>query len=148
VCSGRKRGQQIQGIGRSKGGFSSKIHLSCDSLGNPIEFIITGGEVSDCPLLPRLLQGRKPDVTIADKGYDSDDNLAAIEQAGAQSCVPPKSNRTHPQHCDYVLYKERRHVECLIGKLKWFRRIFSRFDKYARHFLSFIHFAATLQWLK
>lgn len=85
---------------------------------------------------------------MADKGYDSDDNLETIHKAGAEPCVPPKSNRTNPQECDYVLYKERRHVECLIGKLKWFRRIFSRYDKYARHFLSFIQFAATIQWLK
>ncbi len=39
-------------------------------------------------------------------------------------------------------------VECFIGKLKHFRRIFSRFDKYARRFLAFIHFACTFIWLK
>jgi transposase len=148
MCSRRKRGQQIQGLGRSKGGFSTKIHLNCDAFGNPTEFIITGGEVSDSPLLPRLIDGRNAAVVMADKGYDSDANLEAITAQNAEPCVPPKSNRTSPQHCDYTLYKERRHVECLIGKLKYFRRIFSRFDKYASHFLSFIQFAATLQWLK
>ena len=71
-----------------------------------------------------------------------------IRAGGAEPVVPPKSNRTTPQECDYALYKERRHVKCAIGKLKWFRRIFSRFDKYAAHFLDFIRFAATLQWLK
>ena len=119
-----------------------------ESLGNPLEFIVTGGEVSDCPLLPRVLEGRAAEYVLADKGYDSDDNLAHIKASGATPVIPPKSNRVDPQECDYALYKERRHVECTIGKLKWFRRIFSRFDKYAAHFLSFIHFAATLQWLK
>jgi transposase len=122
--------------------------VSVESLGNPLEFIVTGGEVSDCPVLPRLLESREAEHVLADKGYDSDDNLAHIKTSGAKSVIPPKSNRTQPQACDYTLYKERRHVECTIGKLKWFRRIFSRFDKYAAHFLSFIQFAATLQWLK
>jgi transposase len=122
--------------------------VSVESLGNPLEFIITGGEVSDCPLLPRLIEGREAEHVLADKGYDSDDNLAQIKANGATAVVPPKSNRTHPQSCDYALYKERRHVESTIGKLKWFRRIFARFDKYAANFLSFIQFAATLQWLK
>jgi transposase len=39
-------------------------------------------------------------------------------------------------------------VECFIGKLKYFRRVFSRFDKYASRFLAFIYFASTMIWLK
>jgi transposase len=113
-----------------------------------LEFILSGGEASDCPLGPRLMEGRKPSAVLADRGYDSDANLQAARNEGAEPCIPPKKNRKTPQDCDYTLYKERRHVECYIGKLKYYRRIFSRFDKYAARFLDFIHFAATLQWLK
>jgi len=109
---------------------------------------LTPGEASDCPLGPRLIEGRKPEAVLADRGYDSDANLEAARSEGAEPCIPPKKNRKAPQDCDYALYKERRHVECCIGKLKYYRRIFSRFDKYAARFLDYSHFAATLQWLK
>ena len=85
---------------------------------------------------------------LADRGYDADTSLEVAKQAGAIPVIPPKENRTNPQDCDYALYKERNQVERYIGRLKNFRRIFSRFDKYASRFLEFIHFAATLQWLK
>lgn len=135
-------------MGRSKGGYSCKIHVSCESLGNASEFVLSPGQASDCPRLPRFLTLEKPDYVLADKGYDSQENLEAVRAVGAEPVIPPKSNRLNPQDCDYEIYKERRHVECLIGKLKHFRRIFSRFDKYAAHFLDFIHYAATFQWLK
>ncbi len=40
----QKGGQAAQGLGRSRGGFSSKIHLSVDGLGNPLQFQLTGGQ--------------------------------------------------------------------------------------------------------
>jgi transposase len=122
--------------------------LSCDGLGNGTEFILSPGQASDSPRLPRFLTLLNPEFVLGDKGFDSDENLEAVRATGAVPVIPPKSNRMNPQECDYEIYKERRHIECLIGKLKYFRRIFSRFDKYASHFLSFIHFATTLQWLK
>ena len=39
-------------------------------------------------------------------------------------------------------------ADAVIDKLKQFRRVFSRFDKYAHNFMNFIHFAATLIWLR
>ena len=119
-----------------------------DGLGNPLEFIITPGAASDNPLGRRLIEGRKSEYVLADKGYDSNANLEIARKQGTKPVIPPKKNRKNPQECDYELYKCRSQVECYIGKLKYFRRIFSRFDKYASIFLAFIHFAATLQWLK
>lgn len=68
----RKRGAKIQALGRSKGGYSTKIHLSVDALGNPLEFILSPGAASDCPLGVRLIEGRNPDYVLADRGYDSE----------------------------------------------------------------------------
>ena len=45
----------MQALGRSRGGYSCKIHISVDALGNPLEFILSPGEASDCPLGPRLV---------------------------------------------------------------------------------------------
>ncbi|MBF6595744.1 MAG: transposase [Thermaceae bacterium] len=61
---------------------------------------------------------------------------------------PPKSNRIQPRDYAAEAYQERHLVECFIGKLKHFRRVFSRFDKLARNFLAFVHFVSALIWLR
>ena len=75
VRSGRvKKGgpQHEQCLGRSRGGFSSKIHLLVDALGFPLTFILTGGERHDMSQAESLLAPFHYDAVIADKGYDSD----------------------------------------------------------------------------
>jgi len=85
---------------------------------------------------------------VADRGDDADRTLASIEGTmGAAATIPPKTSRTVQRVCDYAAYKERHLVECLIGKLKHFRRVFSRYDKYAHRYLAFVHLASTLIWL-
>ncbi len=120
-----------------------------DALGNPLKFLLTSGAAGDDPQAIPLLQGRQTQEVVADRGYDADGTLAYIEQQlHATATIPPKQSRVVPRDCDYVAYKERHLIECFIGKLKYFRRVFSRFDKYARRFLAFIHFASTCIWLK
>jgi glutamate 5-kinase len=50
---------QEQGLGRSKGGFSSKLHAACDALGNPVRFFVTAGQRSDYVKALDLLEGRE-----------------------------------------------------------------------------------------
>ncbi len=86
---------------------------------------------------------------VADRGYDADKTLAYIEQElGAAATIPPRKNRVAPRDCDYAAYKEPHLVECFIGKLKYFRRVFARYDKYAKRFLAFVHFASMVIWLR
>ena len=86
---------------------------------------------------------------VADRGYDADKTLAYIEQElGAVATIPPRRSRTVQRPCDYAAYKERHLVECFIGKLKHFRRVSSRYDKYATRFLAFVHFASMVIWLR
>jgi transposase len=117
-------------------------------LGNPIDFILTGGQVADCTQAIPLLGDRKYGALLADKGYDSN---AIVEHAisdGAIAVIPPKKNRKIRRKYDKHLYKERHKVECLFGFLKHYRRLFSRFEKLASRFKAFLHFVAAIQWLK
>ncbi len=66
----------------------------------------------------------------------------------ATATIPPKRRRVGPRDCAYAANKERRLVECFIGRLKYLRRAFSRFDKYASRFRAFTHVASTCIWLK
>jgi transposase len=145
----RQKGIAAQGLGRSRGGFSTKLHVLVDALGNPLRFILTSGAAGDNPQAIPLLAGVQTREVVADRGYDADRTLAYIEQdLGATATIPPRKNRTAPHACDYAAYRERHLVECLIGKLKHFRRVFSRFDKYATRYLAFVYFASTAIWLR
>ena len=134
---------------RSRGGFSTKIHVLVDALGNPLKFRLTSGAAGDNPQALPLLSGIQSGEVLADRGYDADATIAHIEQQlGAVATIPPKRNRVDPRDCDYAAYKERHLIECFIGKRKYFRRVFARYDKYDTRFLAFIHFASMCIWLK
>ena len=147
-ASAKQGGQQEQALGRSRGGFSTKIHIVVDGLGNPLDFVLTAGQAHDVKQGPALLKGRHGDYVIADKAYDADAFIQSIEAMGAIPVIPARKNRTEPRHMDAHLYKERHLVECFINKIKWYRRIFSRFDKLASRFLGFLSFVAALIWLR
>ena len=86
----RKRGQQNQALGRSRGGFSTKIHSSVDALGNPTRFILTGGEQSDYKQALNLLKDQSADFVLADKGYDADYIIGKVLSQGAEAVIPLK----------------------------------------------------------
>jgi transposase len=137
-----------QALGRSKGGFSSKIHILVDALGHPLRFVATAGQVAEVTQAPALLTGQSATYAIMDKAYDADAVLELLARQAIIPVIPPKANRKIQREYDRHLYKERHLVECCIGKLKQFRRVFSRFDKTVRRFLNFIQFAAVLIWLR
>jgi len=120
-----------------------------DALGHPLKFILTSGAAGDNPQALPLLAGQQAQEVLADRSYDADATIAYIEQERhATATIPPMPRRVRPRACDYAAYKARHLIEGFIGKRKYFRRVFSRFDKYASRFLAFIHFASTTIWLK
>jgi transposase len=130
------------------GGFSTKIHIVVDALGNPVEFILTGGQEADVKQAEPLMRGHKADAVIADKAYDSDAIIDAAKRQGAEVVIPSKKNRKVPREYDTHLYKERNKVEWLINLLKQYRRVATRYEKTARNFLGFVHVAATMILLR
>ena len=145
---GRKRGQHLQALGRSRGGLSTKIHAACDSHGNPLRFILTAGFCADYDSALALLEGLSAEVVIADKGYDANYIVEAIGRKGAEVVIPPRRHRLTPRDYDHHLYKERNLIERMFNQLKNFRRISTRYDKTALSFLSFLHLAGIYLWLK
>ena len=141
-------GQACQALGRSRGGFSTKIHVSVDGLGNPLRFILTGGQRHDITQAEELIAGYAGEQVLADKGYDSQEFREHILALGMTPVIPPRSNRKEPAGYDRHLYRERHLVECFINKIKHYRRIFSRFEKLDTRYLGFLHFTAALIWLR
>jgi transposase len=146
ACAAGTAGSNVESeaLGRSKGGFTTKIHAITNALGNPLDFILTGGRASDVGQANALLQltPAGAETLLGDKGYGSDAFVQAIQERGMQAVIPPRSNRIAPRDCDWFVYKERHLIECFFGKIKHYQRIFSRFEKLARNYRGLIRFVS------
>jgi transposase len=137
-----------QGIGRSRGGRTTKLHALVDGLGRPLAFTLTGGNAHDAPVLPTLLtHPTAPLALCADKAYDSQNVRQAIKDDGAIPVIPYKSNAKHSKPYNKRLYRERNLIERFFCRCKDIRRISQRFDKLARNFLAAVHLFAIRTWL-
>ena len=141
-------GQGEQELGRSRGGFGTKIHGSFDGLGQPVELTLTPGQASDIGQAEGLLGGHEPEVVIADRGYDSDAFVGAIEARGAEAVIPPRSNRKVPRGYDRHTYRERNLCERFWSRAKQYRRVATRSEKKAANFLAFVWMASIMVMLK
>ena len=138
-----------QALGRSRGGFTTKLHLSCDAHGRICALALTGGQAGDCPQAPGLLRShlRAGQAVLADRAYDADYVRVQIRQAGAGAVIPSKKNRTVPIEHDAEVYKERNQIERAINGLKRFRAVATRFDKRAANYFATCCLIAALTWL-
>lgn len=147
-CAAGYGKQDLQGLGRSKGGFTCKIHAKVDALGNPLQIIITPGQRNDITQADALLANVVNAHVIADKGYDSKKLRLQLIAQSCEPVIPSKSNSKDPYEYDKHIYKERHLIECFFSKIKFFRRVFSRFDKSARNFAAFLGFVGACIWLR
>lgn len=147
-------------LGRSRGGFGTKIHILCDAQGRPLHFELSAGQVHDASMLDTVLEGAdkalvdEDDVPMVwplklagDKGYRAAWIDAYLLDLGVEPVIPSKTNEDRAARAvafDKAAYKRRSIVERLIGWLKESRRIVTRFEKTAINFagmvkLAFIH---------
>lgn len=147
---GGKGGAFAQAFGRSRGGFTCKVHARCDNQDLPLGFYLTGGEASDYGGVDSLMAMPvpKPAALLADKGYDGDRFRENLLLHNILPVIPPRSNRKAPEHPDYRRYRDRNRVERMFGFLKHQRRIATRFEKTTLSYLSFLNITTARLWLK
>jgi transposase len=150
VCRGRKRGTQNQGLGRSRGGFTTKIHLRTNAQGLPIAAELTSGEVSDYAGFDIVMAASGPDpkVLIADRGYDSDKIRENMAAKGTATVIPMRKSRKVKLDVDGHIYALRNRIERCFNKLKNTRRLATRYDKTGDSYLGFVQIAAIRLWTK
>ena len=119
-----------------------------DALGNPVDFLITGGHVADVTQAEALLADKEAKYLIGDKGYDSDVLIQRAQARGMESVIPPRSNRKVLREYDKHLYKDRNLIERFFNKIKHFRRIATRYEKTSLSYLSMVYLASSLILLK
>ena len=151
-------------LGRSRGGFSTKLHLLCDGHGHPLHFHLTPGQAHESTALVPLLEGADAAVTdgdgepvawpvalAGDKGYRADWIDEYLLGLGIEPVIPSKENEdrsARPVGFDKEAYRRRSVVECLIGWLKECRRVFSRFEKTAKNYGGMIKVAMIQRYLR
>jgi transposase len=126
---------------------STKIHAAVDALGNPLRLIVTSGQASEFGQALHLIEGWAADYVLADKGYDSDHVVAAVENSGAVAVIPSRRHRTICREHDREIYKERNLVERFFQKLKQFRRIATRYEKLKRNYQAMLELVCAIIWL-
>ena len=151
-------------LGRSRGGFSTKIHLICDAAGCPIHFEISPGQAHENTTLVDLLNGIEDELTTGDgelvawpfavagdKGYRADWIDEMFLEMGMTPVIPSKENEdrdARPVEFDKDHYRGRNIVERLIGWLKECRSVFARYEKTAINFCGMIKMACIQRYLR
>ena len=119
-----------------------------DALGLPISFYLSVGQRHESTLAKYLLIKRFSEHIIMDTAYDSNPLRNFMESRGRKCIIPCRCTRTCQEEYDKYLYKERHLVECLICRLKAYRRIATRYDKLAVTYQGMIVLSFILIWLR
>jgi transposase len=127
---------------------TTKIHLLADALGRPLRFGLTGGQVHESLTAEAMLEGMEGEAVIADKAYDSNAIRDTVKAAGMKAVIPSNASRSKVIRHDKALYRERNHIERCFNKLKHFRRLATRYDRRAVHFLAFLCLAGSMLWMR
>ena len=152
-------GENGEALGRSQGGFSTKLHLRAEGGGKPMAAVLTAGERHEQIALEALLdngavrrrgRGRprlRPRRLAGDKGYSSPTARRRLRKRHIRPVIPSKSNQRRQPRFDRQAYRQRNRIERLINRLKQFRRIATRYEKRGVNYLAMVTLGMILLWL-
>jgi transposase len=150
---------EAEALGRSQGGFSTKIHLRVEGNGKPMTFRLTAGQRHEATQFEHLMEqgavkqasgGRpklRPVRVVADKAYSSGKIRRYLRRRGIRLTIPRRSTEHRSGPFNREIYRQRNQVERTINRLKQFRRVATRYEKRAGNYLAMLTIAAIVLWL-
>lgn len=136
-------------MGRSRGGFSTKIHALVDTKGRPIHIELTQGQQHESTVAKAIIAAHaRGKALLADTGYDSDAIRAQLRALKIKPVIHPNPTRKRKPRLDRRLYAGRYRVEVFYHDLKRFRAVATRFEKTARNYLALLQLACSVIWLE
>ena len=123
-------------IGRTKGGLNTKLHAVTDAKGRPLKFFMTAGQVTDYTGAAALLGSLPAAEWFRD----------ALKDKEIHPCIPGRKSRGKPIKHDKRRYKRRNRIEIMLGRLKDWRRVATRYDRCPKVSLSAVALAATVMF--
>jgi transposase len=148
AAAGASGGQENHGIGRSRGGLTTKIHMTLDERGVPLAVAFTAGQTSDFARADELAEANPCTQLIADRGYDSDHFRNMLSAKGIRPIIPGRGRRKNAFPLDHETYKKRNVIERFFGRIKEFRRIATRYEKTLANFRAMFLFGCIVTLLK
>ena len=146
-------------MGRSQGGFSTKVHLKADGAGKPLTALLTPGQQHEATVFAPLMhqgairrprRGRprvRPCRVAGDKGYTGRRHRAALRCRGIRQTIPKLSTEDHSGPFDRAAYRRRHLIENLIARCKQYRALATRYDKRAASYRTAWVIVMTILWL-
>lgn len=158
-------------LGRSRGGWTTKAHVAVDGKGRPLSILLTGGQCADTVHLEPVLDAiavpradgrgtrQHPEQLLGDKGYSSKANRALLRRRGIITTIPERDDQLQhrknrgshggrPYRFDRAAYKGRNVVERCFNRLKQWRGLATRYDKYARNYRAGLVLASIFLWTR
>jgi transposase len=151
-------------LGRSRGGFGTKLHLLCDRNGLVLSALLLAGQAPESPQFEALLESsavkrasgrtrRRPRRVGADRAYHAQRIRHWLRAHGIGAVIPARRSRKKPESgrpvsSDRARYGERTVIERCISWLKECRSVATRYEKLAVHYLGMVHLAIIERYLK
>jgi len=169
----RKKGEEAsegEALGRSRGGLTTKLHLAFDGRGRPLSVRLTAGQRHESTQLAAVLDGirvprrrgrprKRPKQVTLDKGYSYPKCRRLLRRRGLRHVIPERKDQREqrqakgyrggrPPRFERAVYRLRSWAERGVNRLKQFRRVATRYEKRATHYLGFVHLACIMIWLR
>lgn len=145
-------------LGRSRGGFTTKIHIVCDGTGLPIIVAVTAGQVHESTIAAALVEqisvptgGRpksRPERLAGDKAYSMPAFRAYLKGRRIEEVIPTRKDQVPSLRFDKKAYRQRNVIERCVGWLKECRRLAARYEKLALHYLGMLTLGMILRYLR